>query len=183
MSLHHAFYINQAKWQHTNKHPKHQYKKKHQATLSQKIQPSEATNIKTLAIFFRHFRLQLSSAAQSSVWSLLESEGIQPWKSPLCCIGWNHNTYDLCLYRLLLLFCWWISSGFFSTHGQPQPIDPSATSPTWLGATAKVTLVPMAEKKPPWLEYEKQLWWCWILVQIINEKRFIDKHREREPVQ
>lgn len=34
-------------------------KKKHQATLSQKIQPSEATNIKTLAIFFRHFRLQL----------------------------------------------------------------------------------------------------------------------------
>lgn len=163
----------------TNKHPKHQYKKK----TSGNSKPKKFSQVKLQTfnprtLFFPTFGS--SSAAQSSVWSFLESEGIQRWKSPLCCIGLNDNTYDLCLYRLLLLFCWWNSSGFFSTHGQPQAIDPSTPSPTWLGATAKVTLVPMAEKKPPWLEYEKQLWCCWILVQIINEKRFIDKHRERE---
>lgn len=103
--------------------------KKHPATLSQKIQPSESRNIQRSQSFLATFGS--SSAAQSSVWSFLESEGIQPWKSPLCCIGLNDNTYDsdLCLYRLLLLFCWWISSGFFF-HARPpstnRPLNPKS---------------------------------------------------------
>lgn len=59
MSLHHAFYINQTKWQTQTNIPNTNTKKKHQATLSPKISAKGSYKHSTLAIFFRHFRLQL----------------------------------------------------------------------------------------------------------------------------
>ena len=123
MSLHHAFYINQAKWQTQTNIPNTSTKKKTSGNSKpKKISQVKLQTFNPRTLFFPTFGS--SSAAQSSVGSFLESEGIQRWKSPLWCIGWNHNTYDLCLYRLLLLFCWWISSGFFF-HARP-PLHPKS---------------------------------------------------------
>lgn len=180
MSLHHAFYINQAKWQHTNKHPKHQYKKKHQATLSQKIQPSEATNIKTLAIFFRHFRLQLRcpkfclkspgkwrNSAVKITALLYRFEPKYLWPMPL------QATAAFLLMEFLRVFF----------HARPastnRPLNPKSNL-TGCYRQGDPSADGWEEATLAYSWYEKQLWWCWILVQIINEKRFIDKHRERE---
>ena len=82
----------------TNKHPKHQCKKKHLATLSLKNSAKGSYKHSTLAIFFRHFRLQLrcpkfcrkfpgkwrnSAVKITALLYRFEPQYLWPWPMPL----------------------------------------------------------------------------------------------------
>ena len=118
----------------TNKHPKHQCKKKHLATLSLKNSAKGSYKHSTLAIFFRHFRLQLrcqkfcrkfpgkwrnSAVKITALLYRFEPQYLWPWPMPL------QATAAFLLMDFLKVF-------FHGTATLNQSTPPPQVQPDWV---------------------------------------------------